>query len=351
MVTLDANPDKLAKNGAAPTAASTGPADPRRAPRPEGRPPEAPPSMPPYPHEHEFSVITVGTGSPDLSLERACACTMIQHKGSYYVVDAGPGVITSFLRAEPAPVGPGVTATAYRWADIAAVLLTHLHQDHTNDYFDVMTYRWVTGGRRVQVVGPPGTQRLHDFLVDFYRDDLAYRWLRDRSITEEGMFTGVDVREITGVNRFGLDEMVVTTAELTHTMYDLGYRFEVNARSIVVSGDTAYDARLIDLARDADILVADCNPLALGPSPPMRPLTDLPEEYLPRGRYRGDPTVPAHAPLRDVIAMARDAGVGKLVCTHLMPTPFDEAATRERFAAGGFEGDVVFGVDGLEIVP
>ena len=50
-------------------------------------------------------------------------------------------------------------------------------------------------------------------------------------------------------------DLKVTTAEMVHTMYDLAYRFDANGKSIVVSGDTSYNYRLVRLATGADILV------------------------------------------------------------------------------------------------
>ena len=71
------------------------------------------------------------------------------------------------------------------------------------------------------------------------------------------MFDGVTIKEITGAQQFELGELRVTTAELTHTMYDVGYRFEGSGKIVVVSGDTSFDERLVDLARGADMLVMD----------------------------------------------------------------------------------------------
>ena len=196
-----------------------------------------PPPIPPYLHETEFSVITVGSGSPELNPSRASACTVVQYRGKYYVVDAGNGSALSFVK--------GGRHGSYRHRDIAAVLLTHLHQDHVNDYFDLVTARWGEGGKRLDLIGPPGTGELHRFLITFFRDDLVYRWLGGPAgIDDEGMFKGVEVRELTGSNEFDLDGVRVTTAEITHSMYDLGYRFEAERESVVVSGDTAFDPRL-----------------------------------------------------------------------------------------------------------
>jgi ribonuclease Z len=304
--------------------------------------------FPSYPHESPFSVITLGSGSPELNPRRASACTAIQHRGRYYVLDTGNGSSLSFVK--------GGAHGPYRHRDIAAILFTHLHQDHVNDYFDMVTMRWGEGGKHLDLIGPPGTSELHRFLITFFRDDLVYRMLGGgpAGVNEEGMFKGVDVREFTGPNEFSLGDLRVTTAEMTHSMYGLAYRFDVDGKAVVVSGDTAFDSRLIALAAGVDMLVIDSNPWADGqaPPPPRRPLTDLPAEYRPQVPYRGDPEAPNHMPLSEVVRVAAEARVGTVVLTHLWPLPVDEALVRRTeaaFVAGGYGGRVVFAEDGLEV--
>ena len=70
---------------------------------------------------------------------------------------------------------------------------------------------------------------------------------------------------------------------MTHTMYNLAYRFEVGGRSIVISGDTAYDSDLVRLAKNVDILVLDCDAFVPGDSQPLLDPTKLPDEYQPVG--------------------------------------------------------------------
>lgn len=302
-----------------------------------------PPVIPPYPHDTELSVITVGTGNPHPNLERASACTMVQYRGKYYMVDMGNGAQNSMLRG---------TKGAFPTRDIAAFCFTHFHQDHTNDFFDLMTNRWMTGGREVTIVGPPGAAALHEFFITFFHDDLCYRMLRELRQGKDGtgVFEGVTVREVVGAQRFRLGELQVRTAKLTHTMYDLGYRFEADGRAVVVSGDTAYDERLIELAKDADVLVADCDERWGGnPDHTIPVLEELEPRYRPRGEYGGDFRVQPHATLQEVGAMAAGAGVKHLVMTHLRGGPVDEQVIRAGVRAAGFAGRVTVAFDGMEV--
>jgi ribonuclease BN (tRNA processing enzyme) len=269
---------------------------------------------------------------------------MVQYRGRYYVVDMGNGAQNSMLRG-----ARGI----FPFRDIVAVCFTHFHQDHTNDYFDFMTNRWLTGGKEVTVVGPPGVAALHGFLTTFFKDDLSYRWLREipRGLTGTGMFDGVTIKEITGAQKFGLGELRVTTAELTHTMYNLGYRFEASGRSVVISGDTSFDSRLVDLCRGADMLVMDGDERWAGDLVyEMAPVDALAPQYRPAGEYGGDFSVRPHATMEEIARMASHAGVKRLVLTHLRAGMIDEESVRAMLRAGGFGGRVTFAVDGLEVV-
>ncbi len=154
---------------------------------------------------------------------------------------------------------------------------------------------------------------------------------------------------------FDLDGMRVTTAEMTHSMYDLAYRFDVEGKSVVVSGDTAFDPRLIALVRAVPTSWSSTR--ILGPTGPGRLRlaglsAELPAEYQVRVPYRGDPAAPNHMPLPDVVRVATEAGVGTVVLTHLWPLPVDAELierTEAAFVAGGFKGQVVFAEDGLEV--
>ena len=86
-----------------------------------------------------------------------------------------------------------------------------------------------------------------------------------------GMFSGVTVKEIYGPKTFTYDGLKIKTAVMADTMFNLAYRFEADGKlSIVISGDTAYDPDLVELAKGVDILVLDCDAFVAGDSPPIQ---------------------------------------------------------------------------------
>ncbi len=115
------------------------------------------------------------------------------------------------------------------------MFFTHLHQDHSTGYADIMTPRWMTLGGEMLLAGPWHTGLLHDHLLTFYRDDLVYRLLRkvaeqkmSVADAENGMFRGVTIKEMVDPENFEYQGLDITTAVLTHSMYNLGYKFEAD---------------------------------------------------------------------------------------------------------------------------
>jgi len=147
------------------------------------------------------------------------------------------------------------------------------------------------------------------------------------------------VKEIEDKTSFGLDGVTISTAQMTHTLANLAYRFEVNGQSIVISGDTSYDTDLITLAKDADILVMDSGALK-------------PSNRLGSGQSRqgGQQKLSPHPTMEEVAIIAAGANVKKLVLTHFtrkrINTRAITAVLRKHYS-----GEIIIGEDLMEIVP
>ena len=56
-----------------------------------------------------------------------------------------------------------------------------------------------------------------------------------------------------------LDDFVLIARNTFHTENSIAYRIEFDGKSIVYSGDTGYTESLIDIAKDADMLIIECS--------------------------------------------------------------------------------------------
>jgi ribonuclease BN (tRNA processing enzyme) len=140
------------------------------------------------------------------------------------------------------------------------------------------------------------------------------------------------------------EHVTVTAAPVEHDpIRAYAYRFDTPDLSVVFSGDTAPSDALVDLARGADLLVHEV-------------LTMTPEELvmllgLPIEHPQMQHLINSHTSFRDVGRIAADAGVEKLVLSHIVPAdgPLDEPAVRAEIQKS-FAGEIVFGED-LMVLP
>lgn len=287
-----------------------------------------------YEHEKSFSVMTVGTGCPIPALGRSQPSTLVQYNGTYFLIDTGDGTVDNLCYA-------GIPVQS-----IKNVLFTHLHADHTGGYQQFLINSWMFGRKSLELVGPAGTKTYHDMYIDFFLEDFRYRMGINKSRTPEGILENINTQELAGANTFELDGVTITTAEMTHTMYNLAYRFDVGGQSIVVSGDTDYDEDLIALATGVDVLVIDTttfptkgniglhNPLEEGSPTPEVKVVD----------YEG-----SHATIEEVAQMVSKAQPKKIVLTHFQQFIVDKDATAKIIKDAGYEGEIIFGTDLLEV--
>jgi len=117
----------------------------------------------------------------------------------------------------------------------------------------------------------------------------------------------------------------VHTAPTVHSprMASLAYRFVHGGRSIVVTGDADWDETLVDLARGADLLVADCS---------------FPDAQKIHG----------HMAASECGRLATVAGVGRLVLSHLYPVEVAQE-TRLSEAQAASKCEVLLAHDGLRL--
>ncbi len=280
-----------------------------------------------FQHKSDFSVVLIGTGCPEYTAKRAGPSALVHYAGNYFLVDVGNGAQARLIEA-------GIA-----FKDIETVMFTHHHLDHNEEFFPLSVFAWVQGRTHVNLVGPPGTMELHEFLVKFFKRDLEYRAKLTNS-SLDGMFSNVDITELEGDNTLEINGVKITTTEVPHTAYTLAYRFDVNGKSIVISGDLSYSENLIKLAQNADVLVMDSGGVIKKGGHVRKP---------PRLKLDGK-VVRAHSSLREVSTMGARADVRKMALTHFTPGEIDVHANLREMEKI-YDGEVIFGEDLMEVAP
>ena len=214
------------------------------------------------------------------------SCYLVQHEEFCLVLDLGNGAF-------------GALQGLMDPTDVDAVYLSHLHADHCLDAAPFIVWHRYSGrsdGRAVPLYAPVGAER---------RLALAY---------DPGGGPIDDVFDVTpiGPGSWTLGPFAVTTVRTAHPVECYAVRLTVGGRSLVYTGDTGPSDAVVELARGADLLLAE----AAYPEGP-----DLPPGLHLTGRQAGE--------------LAAKAGVGRLLVTHV-PAWVDAgaqlAAAREVFA-------------------
>jgi len=199
---------------------------------------------------------------------------LVEHDGFTLLLDLGNGAF-----------GPlqGFTDPA----EIDAVFLSHLHADHCLDVAPfVVWHRYAGPSERslVPLYAPVGAER---------RLALAY------DIDGDGLTDVFDFIPV-GPGKFSLGPFAVTLARTAHPVECYAIRLEAGGRSLVYTADTGPSQRVVELARGADVLLAEA---AHPPGP------DLPGGL--------------HLTGREAAEHAVAAGVRRLLLTHI-PAWVDE---------------------------
>ena len=199
------------------------------------------------------------------------SCYLVEAGGFRLVIDMGNGALGPLQRH----VG---------LYDVGAVLLTHHHPDHCADlcaYYVARRYR--PGGQPppIPVYGPPGTA-----------DRMAHAYGMAPNPGMHGTFGFRTLRP----GRFELGPLHVRVERVNHPIETYGVRVADGHSAMAYSADTGETPTLVDLARDADLLLAEASFVEGDDNPPNLHLTG-----------------------RQAAEHAARAGAARLVLTHLVP--------------------------------
>ena len=253
--------------------------------------------------QDQLTATITGSGSPKFNTERAGPSVLISYKDTKILVDMGNGVQANLDRLN------------VKTKDIDALLFTHHHLDHNEEFTPIFIHA-LMGGNTFQVVGPKPTSNLVESLLQNYEEDINYR-LSKKNRTLKDVANNFSIKELNGDETFNIGGIEISCTPVNHTIATMAYRFSVDGQSIVISGDLSYSESLSKLAKQTDYLIIDSGgSIELGKT----------NTRTGNGKNRSNKTH-AHVNLDESSRMANEAEVKNLVLTHFNFNHVDEVAT------------------------
>jgi ribonuclease BN (tRNA processing enzyme) len=193
-----------------------------------------------------------------------------------------------------------------------ALVLSHLHPDHCADFSALTVMRKYhpapprdTRAHRLPVYAP---SEAPSRLVASYAADAAERAVLDLSDV-------YDFRPL-GLDPVTVGRLEIRSDQVAHPCESYGLRFTSGGRALAYTGDTGVCSAIVELAKGADLLLAEAS------------WTHDP----------GNRPVDLHLSGREAGELAAQAVVGRLLITHVPPWTDRDAVVAE--AKSAFHGDV-----------
>lgn len=271
----------------------------------------------------------LGAGTPTPTPTRFGSSYVVQLGDEQIMVDCGPAATDKLVKA-------GLWPT-----EIDYLFFTHHHFDHDVDYPCFLLCRWDQGigkENQLQVFGPSPTEKLTEGLIG-EEGVYSHDWrARVNSPLSQHVFVNrggelprkppdIAAKDVEPGRVYAGNDWDVTAAPAEHVqpwLDSLAYRLDSSQGSIVFTGDTQPCRSVVDLARDADVMVCMC--------------------WDDQALMEENGESPGQCGTTGAAEMAQEAGVGTLILSHIGPHLSSHGPREKGIGdiARRYEGRVIF---------
>ncbi len=250
-----------------------------------------------------MKITVVGSGTVVPRLERRQSCVVVRAGGQTLVFDLGSGAVRGMLESGLDPFA------------VDRIFFTHFHPDHTVDVVPLLfAINYGTPEKRTLPLYLSGPE---PFLL-FWNSVMKVwgKWMTGEHATLVSELPQECPSPI------DLSGCRLSWAPAEHRRESIAYRLDAEGGAFVYTGDTEYSRSVVDLAHGADTLLIECS---------------FPDES----------PVPGHLTPSGVARIASEAGVHRVVLTHIYPAADESDLVTE--VERGFEGEILVAEDGTEL--
>jgi ribonuclease BN (tRNA processing enzyme) len=276
-------------------------------------------------------IVFLGTkGGPRVNAGPSNPANLVVVNDTPFVIDCGMGVSRQLANA-------GVPLESVKY-----IFISHHHSDHNLEYGNLVYNAWATGlSTPIHSFGPKGIEAMTRTYWELNKFDIETR------IEDEGR---PDPRKLLIAEDINDDGVVLQTPDVKVTAFrtphppitdNFAYKFETPDGTIVFSSDTAYNPKLAEFAKGADVLVHEAIYL---------PWVDRLVTRVKNGATLKKHLIESHTAAEDVGRIADAAQVKVLVMSHLVPGELDVTdADWSGEAKKNFKGRIIVARDLMEL--
>src|SRR5438445_8727517 len=289
------------------------------------------PALAQTPAKPRTRMVFLGTkGGPRVGIGASNPANLVMVNDTPFVIDCGMGVSRRLLDA-------GVPIPSVKY-----IFISHHHSDHNLEYGNLFYNAWAAGlATPVHSFGPKGIEAMTRSYWELNKFDVETR------IGDEGR---PDPRKLLIAKDITEDGVVLQTSDVKVTAFrtphppitdNFAYKFETPDGTIVFSSDTAYNPKLAEFAKGADVLVHEAIYL---------PWVDRLVTRVKNGATLKKHLIESHTAAEDVGRIADAAQVKVLVMSHLVPGELSVTdADWSGEAKKNFKGRIIVARDLMEL--
>jgi ribonuclease BN (tRNA processing enzyme) len=247
-----------------------------------------------------MEITVVGSGTVVPRLERRQSCVVVESGGETLVFDLGSGAVRGMLHAGLDPFA------------VDRIFFTHFHPDHTVDVVPLLfsiKYGAEERTRPLYLAGPEPFRSFWASLMEVWG-----AWMAGDYPTRVSEFSHECPSPL------DLPGCRLSWAPAEHRPESIAYRLDGEGGAFVYTGDTEHSESVVELAHGAHTLLVECS-------------------------FPDDNAVPGHLTPSSAARLASEAGVERVVLTHIYPST--DALDLPAEIRRGYDGAVTVVEDGF----
>ncbi len=277
-------------------------------------------------------IVFLGTkGGPRVGIGAANPANLLVVNDTPFVIDCGMGVSRQLVTA-------GVPIPSVKY-----IFISHHHSDHNLEYGNLFYNAWAAGlSTPIHSFGPKGIEAMTREYWELNKFDVETRIADESRPDPRKLLIAKDITD---------DGVVLKTSDVTVTAFrtphppitdNFAYKFETPDGVVVFSSDTAYNPKLAEFAKGADVLVHECLYI---------PAVDRLVAKTKNGATLKKHLLDSHTSTEDVGRIAAAAGVKTLVLSHFVPGDDPDVTDDDwtRDVKTNFKGRIVVAKDLMEL--